>query len=600
MVVKRRELSLIRAAARGWRAGVPLILGVAAVLGLGAQNSREIRLTITEGTSMAAAVSPDRRTIAIDLLGALWTLSIDGGSATRILEDGYDARMPAWSPDGQRLAFQAYRSSTWNLWTIKADGTDLRQVTSSPFDDREPHWSPDGTRLAFSSDRGGSYDVWTLALASGELRQVTTGDANEFAPAWSPDGRELLYVSDRRDGRGVYVVGVESGAERLVRAEPAAASAPVFAPDGKTVVHGAIDGPRSRLMVGSVNIADDDEDVFPFRPQWLSATELLYTADGAIKRRPISGGQARRIAFAADVRLTRAAFTPKARPLPPPGPQPVRGIMHPVISPDGTQAAFAALGDLWILPIPAGDAPPQRVTGDAFVETEPAWSPDGGHLAYSTDRGGTMDIWIRELKSGRERKLASRGMSAAWSPDGARLAYLDPESQLQIVDVASGEVHHAYERLNEPGRPSWSPDGRAVVMSALRPYSTRFREGTNQVLRVEVATRGAPPPRRGEQARWFNPVPHKSIGMREDFGPVWSPDGTQMAAIVDGFLVTIPVNRDGEPMGPPRRLSSELAGSPSWTADSRRLLYQTAAGLRIVDVIDGRTREVGPRMTWTA
>ncbi|MGQ0734908.1 MAG: amidohydrolase family protein, partial [Acidobacteriota bacterium] len=42
------------------------------------------------------------------------------------------------------------------------------------------------------------------------------------------------------------------------------------------------------------------------------------------------------------------------------------------------------------------------------------------------------------------------------------------------------------------------------------------------------------------------------------------------------------------------------AGSPSWTADSRRLLYQTAAGLRIVDVIDGRTREVGPRMTWTA
>jgi len=89
-----------------------------------------VRLTLTEGTSMAAALSPDGRTIAIDLLGALWTLSADGGRATRILEDGYDARMPAWSPDGRRLAFQAYRTSTWNIWTVNRDGSALRQETS--------------------------------------------------------------------------------------------------------------------------------------------------------------------------------------------------------------------------------------------------------------------------------------------------------------------------------------------------------------------------------------------------------------------------------------------------------------------------------------
>src|SRR5688572_21799237 len=86
-----------------------------------------VRLTLSEGTSMAAALSPDGRTIVIDLLGALWTLSIDGGRATRILEDGYDARMPAWSPNGQRIAFQAYRSNTWNIWTVNRDGSDVRQ-----------------------------------------------------------------------------------------------------------------------------------------------------------------------------------------------------------------------------------------------------------------------------------------------------------------------------------------------------------------------------------------------------------------------------------------------------------------------------------------
>jgi Tol biopolymer transport system component/imidazolonepropionase-like amidohydrolase len=554
----------------------------------------DVRVTLHEGTSMAAAVSRDERTIAIDLLGALWTLGIDGGRATRILEDGYDARMPAWSPDGRRLAFQAYRSGTWNIWTVGADGSAPRQETRGPYDDREPHWAPDGTRLAFSSDRSGNYDVWVLTLATGEVRQLTTNPANDVMPAWSPDGREIAFVSDRRDERGIYASAVDSGAERLLRADARAVAAPAWSPDGKTVAYGAVEGAVSRLVVGEANIADATEDVFPFRAQWLSSSELLYTADGAIKRRPSSGGPAAKVEFSADVAFVRAAFTPKKRSFPPQGPQAVRGIMHPAISPDGARIAFAALGDLWLVPVSGGEATPERLTSDVFVDTDPAWSPDGTRIAFSTDRDGSMDLWIRDLRDRTERKLASRAMSASWSPDGSNIAFLDPESQLQIVDVASGRSRKAHDRLNEPGRPSWAPDGRAVVMSALKPYSTRFREGTNQVLHVTVQGDGAAPD------RWLNPVPHKSIGMREDFGPVWSPDGMQMAAIIDGHLATFPVASDGSPIGPPRRLSPDLAFTPSWTADSRRLLYQSADRLRLVDVIDGSVRDIVPRFSWTA
>jgi len=129
---------------------VALAIVLASGSGLpGQPASKDVRLTLDQGTSMAAALSPDGKVLAIDLLGALWTLGAEGGPARRILEDGYDARMPAWSPDGRRIAFQAYYRDTWHIWTVNADGTGLQEVTSGPFDDREPHWSPDGTRLAF-------------------------------------------------------------------------------------------------------------------------------------------------------------------------------------------------------------------------------------------------------------------------------------------------------------------------------------------------------------------------------------------------------------------------------------------------------------------
>ena len=184
--------------------------------------------------------------------------------------------------------------------------------------------------------------------------------------------------------------------------------------------------------------------------------------------------------------------------------------------------------------MPVGGTP-KRLTHDAFVETDPAWSPDGKSLAYSSDRDGFMNIWVRDLQSGADRQVthgSAAAMQAAWSPDGSRIAFSDPEGQVQIVDVKSGAIKQAHDHLNEAGRASWSPDGTALVVSSLKVYSTRFREGTNQVLRISLD---------GQPDRWFDPMPHKSVGMREDYGPVWSPDGTQMAAIIDGLLTAWPV-----------------------------------------------------------
>ncbi|HUK36147.1 MAG TPA: amidohydrolase family protein [Vicinamibacterales bacterium] len=571
--------------------GAPL----AAVLALAGVPRGTVDVTVHEGTSMAIALSPDKTRIAIDLQGGLWIVPIAGGQARRITDEYGDARQPSWSSDGRTIAFQSYRDGTWRIWTVGADGANLKAVTSGSFDDREPQWSPDGTRIAFSSDRSGNYDVWVLEPASGRLQQITTNGASDFAPAWSPDGREIAFVSTRTPSPGVYAATLD-GQERLVASATGSVGAPSWSPDRKvlfTVVPTGTSGESSPQLVYDGKTIATGEDYFPFRAQWLTGDEFLYPADGAIKRRSLTRGTLASTPFSATLAVRPANYSRKRRDFDSIAPTRSLGMMHPVASPDGSRVAFAALGDLWTLTI--GDGTPRRVTDDAFVDTDPAWSPDGSALAFASDRAGNMDIWVHDLRTGSERRLTSlpdADMAPAWSPDGKWIAFVDKnayeQGELYVVASQGGTPRKLHDRVFGAGYPSWTPDGRFVITSGLQAYSSRYREVMNYYWAVPVD---------GGPAKLVVPTEHVPIGKRSGDGPLISPDGRQIAYVSNDYLFVAPIDAAARPSGPPRQLTRELADSISW-AGNDRILYIATDRLKLVSVADGSTRDVPADLTW--
>ena len=559
-------------------------------------QDRQVVVDLSEGTSVASALSPDGSTVAIDLLGRIWTLPIGGGTAEVLTDEYCDARQPTWSPDGKRIGFQSYRDGNWHVWSVTADGTDLRQHTFGPFDDREPCWAPSGEHIVFSSDRSGNYDIWTLDVATESITQLTTDQRNDYSPTYSPDGSQIAFVSNRTDGSGIWSQSAD-GSERLVAGTRGTTSAPSFSPDGQQVLYNVISGTRSTLYLTPAAggepriVSTEGEDVFPFRAAWISPSEFLYTADGKLKRRSVGTEQGRVVEFQATVSFTRRAYTRRPRDFDSTGPRPVMGILTPAVSPAGDQLAFIALGDLWI----TKGGVPERITDDPYVERDPQFSPDGGRLLYSSDRAGSMDLWVRDLTNGSERQLTDQPTAevfGSWSPDGSRVALitsLGMDRDVQLLDVSTREMRRVDQNLFRPSRPTWSPDGSTLALSALTPYSSRFREGRNQILLI--------PLEEGDRRR-FAPIEHAEVGSRGVDGPVWSPDGRRMAYASNGGLWTVEVSHRGEPLGPPVRLADELADSISWTGDSRTIVYQTVDGIARVSLDDGQISRTNLGLEW--
>ncbi len=401
-----------------------------------------IPINLTKGSPVDdthPAFSPNGQQIAFRSErsgGGIFVMGATGESIRRLTDFGYN---PAWSPDGKQIIFategpvvptsRAIVNS--QLWVADVSSGQTRQLTKPEVvpDAVQPQWSPRGRRIAYWAIRGGQRDVWTVN-ADGTAPVAVTNDSHlDWSPVWSPDGNYLYFSSDRGGSMNLWRVAIEEGSGKaLGQPEPITTPSPYSGP-------------------------------------------LTISRDG------------RRIAYAQAVstnNIQRIAFDPvteKVAGQPAWVTQGSKQVGSCSVSPDGDWVAYHTGGkqeDIFLLKTDGSEL--RQLTDDVHRDRIPVWSPDGKRIAFYSSRGGRYEVWTIQADGSGLQQLTYHGAGSVlyprWSPDGARLVYSTSGANPFLMEIARPWKEQSPKPLPGLGDPaqrfeawSWSPDGRKLAGS---------------------------------------------------------------------------------------------------------------------------------------
>ena len=399
---------------------------------------------------------------------------------------------PALSSDGRLLAYTSDRGGEGNLdiWVQQFGGGEPIQLTIDEADDRRPSFSPDGNRIVFLSGREGG-GIYVVPALGGSPRRIASG----AWPRFSPDGEWLSYSRlefDRsnRTLAWIEIVPSSGGTSRRVETNLEMALSAVWSPDGKyLLVVGSLKAPGLGSGAGLdwwiLPAEGGDAVSLGFRE--LSEAKGLQLGG---RGRPTSWlEEGNWLIFSARMREGGTRHLWRIQVSPGDGrllSEPQRltagtGEGQPSASQDGRIAFVSSTvdWDIWSLPLNADLAEvsgqPERIVSGLSTDWFPSISANGGLLAYTSDRAGNRDVWLRDLSKGAGTDTqitisSAHELRGKISPDGTQVAFHRTEqgkNNVYLTELGRGTERRFLEGIG--GLMDWTPDGKALLFSTTPP-----------------------------------------------------------------------------------------------------------------------------------
>ena len=401
---------------------------------------------------------------------------------------------PAFSPDGSQIAFAwsgdpAKGAKGDDLYVKAIHSENLLRLTQHPSAYICAAWSPDGTQIAFvrlsaarfagvaGADSIDDTGIYLVPALGGPERKLRSTQGGWGGVTWSADGKWLAYSDHTRpagvihptDPTRIYALSLETLESRQIphAEECLSEQQPAFSHSGDRLAYVCLLKIKdNESHIYSVSLSGGSPKmVAKFTTVGGFLRGIAWTADDKrlIVSRPHDFGFELNEVTLADGTLRKLAVGQGE-------------VSAPAISGKGDRLAYSVFTshvNIWRKDLWHSEVAAEKLIFSTYEQIAPMYSPDGKHIAFTSNRGGEFEIWMSDADGTNLVRMSDsqsyKAGVARWSPDSQKLAFdsgRSGRSEIYIVDVSERLPRKLITNLSEMSKPSWSHDGKWLYFEA--------------------------------------------------------------------------------------------------------------------------------------